>query len=721
MSVSLVDSDYYREVFQHSPCSAILLNRDLVVVDVNRAYLELTAIPDRKARTTLDLCELLPLAGQDEREAVRASLNHVLEQHTPDTVRNLYCCFEPKDETSTSGFYHPYDIAHVPIFDDDGNIAFILASITETSHTESRQVDKADAEPLARAEAEYMQKALGSPDRERQLQMLVDQAPGFVAILHGPNFRFSLANQAYYQLVGHRKIIGKPLLDAIPEIADQGFVELLREVYHSGTRYVGKAVPVTLQKEVGGTPSHRYVDFILQSIVENDGSVSGVFIQGHDVTETHRLAEELRYQATHDSVTGLCNRREFERKLGETIEQLSAEGTPHALLYLDLDQFKLVNDTSGHYAGDQLLKLIADTLPSHLQPQDLIARLGGDEFGILLWNRSERDALATAETLRQAIKEIEFVWEGRVFGGSVSVGLVTLTDSSLPLREAMSAADSACFLAKEKGRNRVQLYRFGDDEVVTRWREMDWVGRLREALKDERLELHAQKIEPLSGAPETCERYETLVRLRAAGGELVPPMAFIPAAERYGLMPSIDRYVIRKGFEFIAETNRHSETNLVLSINLSGATLNDEGLSEFVIAEARRAGIDPQQVCFEVTETVAVTDIVTTARVMRTFKDNGYRFALDDFGSGMSSFGYLRNLPIDYLKIDGTFIQHIVSDKVDAAMVEAIADVAKVMGIETVAEYVEGDTTRQHLLKIGVVFGQGYGIHKPLPISQLAL
>lgn len=426
----------------------------------------------------------------------------------------------------------------------------------------------------------------------------------------------------------------------------------------------------------------------------------------------------MSYQASHDSLTGLYNRSEFERQLKKAIAGLRGADVL-SLLYLDLDQFKLVNDTCGHHAGDEFLRLISMVLSSRIRATDKLARLGGDEFGVLLEGCPEGTAARIANELRQAIADLEFIWQTRLFCGSVSIGLVTLSGRTMDLNEALSTADSACFLAKEKGRNRVQVYHQEDDELASRWRDMEAVGHLRAALKEERFELFCQRIEPLNRSTHCPAHYEVLLRLRDTDGRLIPPLDFIPAAERYDLMPDIDRYVIGKAFEYSALANDRTGSPLILSINLSGATLNDDGFVSFIEELVRDGGVNPERVYFEITETAAVTNLSKTAEVMRHLRRRGFSFALDDFGSGMSSFEYLRNLPVDSVKIDGVFVRQILENEVDAAIVEAIARVAKVMEICTVAEYVENDAVRALLATLGVGFGQGYGIHKPEPLTLI--
>lgn len=713
---------FYELLFHASPNAYLLLNPDLTLADMNTAYLSMLGI-ERQAVLGKPLFEVFPIPAEEQARQLRDSFARVIAGKVGDTIPSLHYPLLHKTDTEETWEERYWTIVNTPLLDEAGNILFILNYVTDITYL-IQQPDTGNKQfttlhDIRRASLAH---EISAMDIERKrLRSLMEQTPGFVTILSGPLHHFELANKAYYQLVGHRELLGKTVRDALPELEGQGFYELLDQVYQTGQAYIGRAVPIMFQHEPNAPLASRYVDFIYQPIAEPDGSVSGLFVQGHDVTETYQLSQKLSYQATHDSLTQLFNRQQFELLLVLAIKRLSGRASVHSLLYLDLDQFKLINDTCGHRAGDEFLRLIGMVLNANLQPGSTLARMSGDEFCVLLENCPEHIATRLAEELRQAVKDVEFVWQKRVFGGSCSIGLVSFSDPDTNPADAMSAADSACFLAKEKGRNRVQLYRWEDDELIARWREMDWMGRLITALREEQIELYAQKIVALSEAAEHAERYEILIRLKDDDGQTIPPMAFIPAAERYGMMPAIDQYVIKKAFAWLAQNNNQPAKALSLSINLSGNTLNDENIVSVISESMKTTGVDPTRICFEITETAAIANLIHTSSVVGELKKCGFRFALDDFGSGMSSFGYLKYLPVDYLKIDGVFIRHILEDKVDAAMVEAIAHVAGVMGIQTVAEYVENDAIKEFVAKIGVDFGQGYGIHKPEPLHSLHL
>ncbi len=442
-----------------------------------------------------------------------------------------------------------------------------------------------------------------------------------------------------------------------------------------------------------------------------DGAAIGQVIVLHDASEARRHAAQLSYQATHDDLTDILNRREFERRLRELLAALrQGSGGEHAVLYLDLDRFKIINDTSGHAAGDELIKQVSQLLQATLRERDIVGRLGGDEFGIMLTQCSHEDALRVAEKVRKAVVDLHFAWGVRSYRIGVSIGLVLLDSRSSSLKEVMKSADAACYMAKEKGRNRIHLYSDDDAELSVRQTEMEAVSRIRAALENDRFCLHLQTIAPLR--PGGRAHAEVLVRMLDEQGGLVPPMAFIPAAERYDLMPLLDRWVIRHAFEALAQ----QPPGTSWAINLSGASVCDEGLLEYVLEQQRLTGVALEDVCFEITETVAVANLAQAASLIQDLQAQGARFALDDFGAGMSSFAYLKHLPVDYVKIDGSFIKGILHNPTERAMVESINQIAHVMGKQTIAEFVEDDAVLACLRAMGVDFAQGYGVGRPQPL-----
>jgi diguanylate cyclase (GGDEF)-like protein/PAS domain S-box-containing protein len=452
-------------------------------------------------------------------------------------------------------------------------------------------------------------------------------------------------------------------------------------------------------------------------ILDRNRKVVGTVIAFRDVSLARKMAAKISYQASHDPLTGLINRIEFNRRLRMALKSASTQGRNHSLLYLDLDQFKVVNDTCGHIAGDELLKQLSGVLQLNLDGSDTLARLGGDEFGILLENCPPDRAFDIAEKLRKAVVDFPFAWQDKLFKIGVSIGQVNFCDGSLTQTEILSTGDAACYVAKDRGRNRVHTYQPDDQALALRYSEMEWIGQINKALKENRLCLYAQPIVDLQHTSESAMHIEVLLRMRDPNGRIIPPMAFIPAAERYNLMPTIDRWVIRTVFSYIAGLRRanHGQHFSSYAINLSGASLGDEDFPDFVREAFAETAIPASLICFEITETVAIGNLSNATKLMNEFKELGCSFALDDFGSGMSSFAYLKHLPVDFLKIDGSFIRDIVNDQINHAMVESINHIGHLMGLRTIAEFVENDLIVEKLRNIGVDFAQGYGLGKPVP------
>ncbi len=452
-------------------------------------------------------------------------------------------------------------------------------------------------------------------------------------------------------------------------------------------------------------------------IRDRSGEIVGAVVVFRDVTKERRLKRALSYQASHDALTGLINRREFDNRLADALQAAKDGNGPHALLYVDLDQFKVVNDTCGHSAGDRLLRDVTGLLQAHVRSADTIARLGGDEFGILARHCSVEQAAKIADNIRQAIRDYRFVWEHNGSSIGASIGVVEITRDTDSVASLLSAADIACYAAKDAGRNRVHLY--DSSEVSGRHREMYWVGRVTRAVDEERLEIYYQPIVPTGcDAPALPAFYELLVRLRGDDGELVMPAEFIPAAERYNVVSPIDRWVVWRAVQVLQRHASGAEPPFLFALNLSGMSLSDRSFLDYVLSLVEDPRI-ARGLCFEITETAVITSMTQAVNFMQELKKRGCRFALDDFGSGLSSFHYLKNLPVDFLKIDGQFIGKVTSDAVDRSMVEAISQVGRALGIATIAEKVESAAVFGELKGLGVQFAQGYFIAQPCPIDSL--
>jgi diguanylate cyclase (GGDEF)-like protein len=428
----------------------------------------------------------------------------------------------------------------------------------------------------------------------------------------------------------------------------------------------------------------------------------------------------LVYQASHDALTGLINRREFEQRLERTLLSALQQDREHALCYMDLDQFKVINDSCGHAAGDELLRQLALLLKGHLRERDTLARLGGDEFALLLENCSIPDALEVADMFRAEVQRFRFKWGDRIFAIGMSAGMVAINRDSSTAASLLSAADAACFVAKDRGRNQIHLYESRDIDLVRHRSEMQWVTRIQRALEEHRLRLSWQEIRHIDSAGEPPCHVELLLRMVGDDGSEILPMAFIPAAERYSIMPALDSWVIEETLRVCQRyLKARRERHCLFAVNLSGASLKDP---EFRRTLLERLQGNPElgpHLCFEITETAAIGNLAVVNEFIDAMREFGCSFALDDFGSGLSSFTYLKNLKVDYLKIDGAFVRDIASNPIDRSMVEAIHRIGHQMGLKTVAEYVESEQTLAVLREIGVDYVQGNGVHCPEPLESL--
>jgi diguanylate cyclase (GGDEF)-like protein/PAS domain S-box-containing protein len=455
-------------------------------------------------------------------------------------------------------------------------------------------------------------------------------------------------------------------------------------------------------------------------LVENDQQNCTILLVCEDVTEARLLSEQIAYQASHDALTGLANRSEFDRTIQKAVATVHADNSEYALCYLDLDQFKVVNDTCGHMAGDELLRQLGDLLRKHVRQQDFVARLGGDEFGVLMKNCSLSQAFLACEKIRDIIRDFHFAWEDRSFTIGVSIGISAINDTSGNAVNLLKEADAACYAAKDKGRNRVHVFRPDDEDLALRHGEMQWVEKIQQGLEQNRFCLYGQLIVPLEKQEEGLH-FETLLRYLDDKGHITPPGAFLPSAERYNLAPALDRWTISHVFEWIAQSPGFLNQLSLCSINLSGLSLSDEAMLLFISNQFAKWAIPTHKICFEITETAAIANLTYAAKFIGELREQGCLFSLDDFGSGLSSFAYLKNLPVDFIKIDGLFVKDILDDKVDLAMVKSINEVGHVMNKKTIAEFVENEQIFKCLYDLGVDFAQGYGIGKPVPLDQIHL
>jgi diguanylate cyclase (GGDEF)-like protein/PAS domain S-box-containing protein len=450
-----------------------------------------------------------------------------------------------------------------------------------------------------------------------------------------------------------------------------------------------------------------------------DGRIVGTVIIFQDVSDRRLLGLQLAHQATHDELTGLFNRQAFDGHLQRALEETRTRGTHHALCYLDLDQFKVVNDTCGHLAGDELLCRVTTLLQDSMRETDLVARLGGDEFAVLMPRRSLAEAEALVAQFHHALQAFRFTWREKTFTIAASIGLVSITPDFKTVNHLLSAADHACYVAKERGRNRIQIYQEDDAAFIRRQGEMNWVVRIQETLEQNRFCLFSQAIQPLSPAAGKGIYFEVLLRMVEEDGRIHLPSDFIRAAERYGLMRSIDRWVIRECMRTLrTQPPPFLDLLHLCSINLSGVSIGDEGFLDFLEEELAASGVPGEKICFEITETAAIANFSQAEKLLARLASRGVRFALDDFGSGMASYSYLKDLPVSFLKIDGRFIKDIVTDSMDLAMVESINQVGHVMGLLTVAEAVTSSAVVERLRAVGVDYAQGNWISPPRPLGE---
>ncbi len=558
-------------------------------------------------------------------------------------------------------------------------------------------------------------------EKEQRYRAVVAQASEGIFLIDADSKRFLESNAALQNLLGYtaQEVLELTLYDAIaaqPESINQD----VQHIYTQKNHFTGEWRCLC--------KNNSLVDVEVSANLISYEERDALCIVVRDITQRKRAEQALResekrlsWQASHDPLTQLVNRREFEQQIEQVVASAKTSDHQHALCYLDLDQFKIVNDTCGHGAGDQLLRQVSALFETGLRKTDILARLGGDEFGILLYQCPLEQAQQIANILREEVQQFRFRWQNKTFSISVSIGLVVIDADTQSLASVLSAADAACYAAKNKGRNRVHIYQRNDRELAQQRGEMQWVSQIPKALEENRFRLYYQSIEPITQTQTKAEHCEVLLRLEDES-KIVSPMAFIPAAERYNLMHLIDRWVISRLFAYLGQHYQDlQEYPRMYAVNLSGDSINDEQFVNFVQEQFALHCIPPTIICFEITETVAITNLAKAAQFISQLKNIGCRFALDDFGSGMSSFAYLKNLPVDYLKIDGVFIKDIVKDEIAASMVEAIARIASVMKIQTIAEFVENEATLSKLKSLGVDYAQGYGIAKPRPLENKEL
>lgn len=592
-----------------------------------------------------------------------------------------------REITSPAGEQLAVEITSEPFRDPDGTISGAIVSIRDI--TAAKEVE----------------------EKLRLFASVVKQVSDRISVI-GTDYRYRLTNKA--NLDYHRMLIDefldRPVIDIVGE--DEFNTDSKHELECC---FAGKTVRVRRPGTDGEGRDH-VLDILLEPYREADGRISGAAVTIRDMTEAQQLSERLAYQARHDQLTGLVNRQAFEQCLDAAIVNTTENSKTSALCFIDLDQFKVVNDTVGHLVGDKLLQQVAKLLAGKIGKGDVLARLGGDEFGLLLNGCSLRRAKRAAKHLIAVLNAFKFFHDDIMFEVGASIGITAINRHAQGVNDIMAQADLACYAAKDKGRNQVQIYQKRDQFISQRREEMYRTGGIRAALDKGRFLLFAQPIVAIGSADDGMERVEVLLRMMGERGRLILPSAFIPAAERYGFMAEVDRWVIRETISHLTGGNDRA-AGRVVNINLSGVTLSDETSLDFIRQTLTSSNVSPERISFEITETAAVRNVMKTRAFMQELRDWGCSFALDDFGSGVSSLNYLKRLPVDYLKIDGSFIRDIQKDRGSRVMVKAIHSMARDLGIQTVAEGVENQSTLDTLRDLGIDHVQGFAIGLPSPLN----
>ena len=555
-------------------------------------------------------------------------------------------------------------------------------------------------------------------ESERRFRTLYDDSPAMFLTLDDEATILSI-NKFGADHLGYTvdSLIGKSILTIMDDDDAKLFVQKLGKCSIQSNKVQRCEV-----RKIHKYGENIWVRATMRSIEDLNG-YQNVLVTCEDITEARILSEKLEYQAKHDALTGLINRAEFENRLRRVLnaETDSSDSSAHALCYLDLDRFKVINDTSGHLAGDELLRRVSGILNTVVRKRDTLARMGGDEFAVLLEHCPLEQAERVANALLRSIETLRFEWEGKPFSLGVSIGLVPIQKNSDTLTDILSAADAACYAAKDSGRNRVQVFYADDIELSRRRNEMGWISNINLALERGQFCLEKQRIRLLDEIAEEKRgnHFEILLRMKADNGEMIYPGTFLPAAERYDLIGKIDRWVVKTTLNWLRTDSNELDNLAICTINLSGQSLGDKDFLSFLLFEFEHSKIPPEKICFEVTETATIANLGSAIEFIRELKNIGCLFSLDDFGAGVSSFNYLKHLPVDFLKIDGAFIKEIDKDPVDLAMVRSINEIGQVLGKLTIAEFVENNEILEVMKDIKVDYVQGHAIGKPELIESI--
>jgi len=674
----------YHRLVENAPSAIFLLDQRLVILEANRPAERMLGM-DTEALLGMKLIKFVALLERDDAKSFFASLEFDRPQKLETSFRNL-----------DAEQFAVEISANKLILSGQPHIQVFVVDITLRKHAET---------------ALYQEK-------ERAQTTLRAITNAVITTDHGG--RVASMNPAACELTGWEfsEAVERSVFEILRIESNNGgnmhnFSQAIEQgLMHGKTTELSSGVNL-----VSRNGKEHAVEVSVAAIHSHSGDNIGAVIVIDDVSDALRMAEKMSYLASHDPLTGLVNRGEFELRLKSALKEAIRYKVEHVLCYIDLDRFKVVNDTVGHLAGDQLLVQLTALLQSSMRGSDTLARLGGDEFGVLLSRCKLSDAVNIAENIRKVVRQFRFSWEGKTFEIGASIGVVAIDECSGSLQEILSAVDSACYVAKEQGRNRVQVFKPDDENLSKRKSEMELSHRIRQALEENRIRLWMQRIFSTNDKRKDEHYVEIFVRMLDQDGNIAPPGIFLGAAERYQIMPDIDRWVVEHAFKYVRDGMLPNGLYDTCFINLSGQSLTDPDFLGFVTQMFSQYKIAPQQICFELTETAAIHNLAEAMQFFSHLRKKGCRFALDDFGSGLSSFAYLKNLPVDFIKIDGQFIKDITSNVVDEAMVTAINNIGHALGIEIIGEYVENDNTFKVVKNLGLDFVQGYFLDRPQAVE----